>query len=615
MWQTRDFHRLLASIFFLSFWTLTFSGCRQPLGPESSQQTLRQSVAEAIAREIQSAQADSSGPEPTGRTLQTTQPQSTVLDELAGRRDELDAIGPLGPGRVAALDLGPTLTGDVQGRVEITRQRAITSAVERNLGVQETRLQPRIAAEEVLAAEAIFDTVFFTTADLSKIDEPARVPVINGIPLGTPFSASETYRFETGVRKEFSPGTEVFVSTDLTRFRNAAPGISFSPDPAYTGAVNLGVNQPLLRGFGSDVNTATIRISENQERRSTAEYHAELLAIATDAERTYWNLYFAWRELAIREWLLDVGIEVRDTLERRRELDVTSAEYADAVSRVEQRRAAVIRARRLVRRASDALKVQINDPELTVSSEIVLYPIDETIESPISYNLREAILTAIDERPEIRQAALDVDDARIRQQLARNDRLPLLDVSAQMSFFGLDDSPGGAYSEVSDIDFIDYLLGLTFEYPLGNNAADANFRAARLRRSAAALNYLRTVQEVILDVKAALRDVITNYELIQATRAFRVAQAENLRTLQVEEETLAGLTPEFLNLKFQRQETLAEARREEVLALVNFDIAVADLYRAMGIGLTMNKIDIEIIEEAGPVENIDDLRLGDGANR
>ena len=64
---------------------------------------------------------------------------------------------------------------------------------------------------------------------------------------------------------------------------------------------------------------------------------------------------------------------------------------------------------------------------------------------------------------------------------------------------------------------------------------------------------------------------------------------------------MAGLTPEFLNLKFERQETLARARQEEVLALVNYDSAVAALYRAMGTGLSMNRINIEIVDQADPL--------------
>jgi outer membrane protein TolC len=442
--------------------------------------------------------------------------------------------------------------------------------------------------------------VLFGNVDLTKTDEPQFVPLITGFPLGTAFAASETYRFETGVRKQLELGTEFFASTDLTRFRNNAPGITFTPDPAYTGAVRVGVNQPLLRGFGTSVNTATIRIARNQRQRSASQVQSDLQALVADTEGAYWNLVQAWRNLAIAEWLLDVGVAVRETLALRRELDVTSAQYADAVARVEQRRADVIRRQRLVRAASDTLKRTINDPQLTVSSEAVLFPIDETSESPITYNLREAILTALDKRPEIRQAALNIDDAAIRQEVARIDQLPLLDASAQMAWFGLDDDAGSAYSELGEGDFIDYILGLSFEYPLGNRGAEATYRAARLRRSAAAISYLRTAQNVIVEVKSALRNVITNYELIEATRAFRVAQAENLRALLVQEETLVGLTPEFLNLKFQRQETLAEARREEVAALVNFDTALAELYRAMGVGLTMRRIEVELVgaEEA-----------------
>ena len=80
----------------------------------------------------------------------------------------------------------------------------------------------------------------------------------------------------------------------------------------------------------------------------------------------------------------------------------------------------------------------------------------------------------------------------------------------------------------------------------------------------------------------------------RARRSFRVAQAENLRALLVEEETLASLTPEFLNLKFQRQDGLALARLQEIEALVDFDQAVAELYRAMGIGLEMKQIEFQV---------------------
>ena len=109
------------------------------------------------------------------------------------------------------------------------------------------------------------------------------------------------------------------------------------------------------------------------------------------------------------------------------------------------------------------------------------------------------------------------------------------------------------------------------------------------------ITYQQAVQDVVLQVKASLRDVITNYELIQATRSFRIAQAENLRTFLVQEE-LRGLTPERLNLKFQRQETLAAAQQEEIRSLVQYSKSLAALYQAMGVSLAMNHIELEIAD-------------------
>ncbi len=220
-------------------------------------------------------------------------------------------------------------------------------------------------------------------------------------------------------------------------------------------------------------------------------------------------------------------------------------------------------------------------------------------------------MTAVAERPEIEQSILNIDDAAIRQMLADNNRLPLLNLSAQMAYYGLnsfDQSTGAngnlgtSYENLFDGNFIDYLLAMNFEWPIGNRAAEAGYRQSRLARSSSVIAYQRAVQVVVFDVKDALRDCITNYELIEANRSSRIAAAENLRTLHVEEETLAALTPEFLNLKFQRQDRLASAQSNEIQSLVNYNQSVAALYRAMGIGLTMNRIELEVIDDLDPDE-------------
>ena len=246
------------SISFVCGTSVLLAGCRSPLAEPDSDLLLLQHVEQAIARELDSLPDDQTRLEPT-------QPAPQVEEALADRLEELAALGPRLPFDRPQLDLGRDLTGAEQTDVTINLQSAVTTAVRNNLAIQFARLQPAINEADVIAAQAVFDALFVSNVDLTKTDEPTTVPVLRGIRLGTPFSASEQFRFETGVRKRFTSGAEASVFTDLTRFRNLSPGIALSPDPAYTGAIRLGLTQPLLRGFGSEVNTSTIRLAQNAE--------------------------------------------------------------------------------------------------------------------------------------------------------------------------------------------------------------------------------------------------------------------------------------------------------------------------------------------------------------
>lgn len=566
----------LAAILFLA-------GCTSPLERRDYQRQILATQA-AIDREVASLPRTSLTPAAASPDL--------FAGSLQSRRDELEALSPLGR-RDIALDPGLDLTGSATTIVALDLQTAVRTAVKNNLRVQSARLDPAITREQLESAEAIFDAVLFGNATYDKIDEPSTVPILVGTPLASPFSISETTRFETGVRKRFETGGELSLSTDLTRFRNSSPGFTLFPDPAYTSAARLTLTQPLLRGFGDSVNTATIRLTENLHERSILDLERELLQLVADVEQTYWRLAAAERSQRISQWLLSVGVEVRNLLEKRQEFDATPAQFADAVARVEQRKADVIRARREMQAASDALKQLLNDEALAVGGEALLAAADVPFESPMEWNLAETIMSAIRDRPEIEQARLVIDDAAIRQTVADNARLPLLNATGQVAWLGLDNTAGDSYENLADNNFIDYLLGLSFEAPIGNRAAEADYRRARLERSQTIIAFRQAVQSVTLDVKSALRDVITSYELIAASRSFRIAQSENLRALLVEEENLASLTPEFLNLKFTQQESLARAQEQEVQAVAGYNAAIAELNRAMGAGLTQNQIDVE----------------------
>lgn len=566
---------------------LLTAGCAGPLEAPRAQ-SMRDAVSAAAQREID-AVGDSPG---VGRRTITRQPSS--LDFSPERMRELEEMA--GPASYTAVQppVGLDLAGEQSDQVAISLQRAVASAVEHNLAVESARYVPAINEANVVLAEAAFDWVFFSNLNWNNVDEPTFVPIIGGNPVSTGATVNESLFWDTGLRRRLTSGANLSVSQSITYSDDSSPGVTLFPDPGFNTAVNVGLSQPLLRGFGADVNLAQVRLARNTERASVQNLRDTLINTVTQTESAYWDLYRARERLKIAQRLVDRGEGTRKVLEGRLDFDVRPAEFSDAVARVESRKADVIRAQRLLRDASDRLKVLVNDPSIAIGDETLIIPLNSPNGAPVEFGLLDAVLTAVNDRPDVQRAVLSIDDAAIREQVAANARLPLLDLSVRATLQGLTDDLGESYEDVGESRFVNFLVGVAFEQALGNRAGEAAFRGARLARMQSVINYRAAVQNAVFEIKSALRDVVTNYQLIEQTRASRLAAAENLRALLVEEEKLRGLTPDFLNLKLNRQEALANAEIQELNALIDYQLAIARIYDAMGTSLERNQIEFVV---------------------
>ena len=91
-------------------------------------------------------------------TRVTTQPPAEVERELAERREQLDALSPAMPVNRTPFSLGADLTGADQATVAVGLRRAVSTAVQNNLQVQSSRLQPAINREELQSVTFINGT-------------------------------------------------------------------------------------------------------------------------------------------------------------------------------------------------------------------------------------------------------------------------------------------------------------------------------------------------------------------------------------------------------------------------------------------------------------------------
>jgi len=569
---------------------LVASGCTTPEEDRPELQGLRRSMDAAVTREL--AKAPESDP-----LKPVTRPTPEVFAELQERRAQLDSMGPQISKAGAGLELGVDLYGKPYPEVMLSLQDAMRMAVKNNLGVQGSRLQQGVTQAELVAAQAAFDANF--VAGTQGISQNQPTQNFGGF-LPSDFSNQfKQWSFSSGIQSATVTGGTFNVGMEST-YSKLYPENLYSNNPAWINSLQVGLSQPLLRGFGTDVNMSQIRLARNNDRRSLQQLRQSLLNLCRDVEINYWQLVQARQRVVSAQWLVRVGVEVRDVLAKRRAFDTTQAQYADAVAKVEDRKSQVIRAQRDVTAAVDRMKVLLNDPSLPVGDETMIVPTDFMVDQALVFSLRDAISTAVEQSPGITQALLGVDDASIRQVVADNGRLPNLNLNAQMQYNGLESGYGDSWQELAEAGFVNYLVGLSFSQPIGNRAPEANYRRARLQRSQAVLAYRSAVQNAIFYVKDALRGVDAQYRLIEQTRAYRLAQAENLRALLVDEQTIATLTPEFLALKFQRQQELASAQVQEIQSLVDYNGSIAQLWNAMGTGLQMNRVELQVSD---PVES------------
>lgn len=572
------------------FWVipalLGASGCVSTPFEQESEQALRRAVIDSAEREMREAQAS---------------PASVVVsrEDLIGGLGirpefvaELEAMAGAASYDWSTLHLGDDLLHRPAQSVTISLERAIRTAMEHNIAVQFARIGPGVSEAQVQAAEAAFDWAFFSTASLNKVNSPQVASSFQGTVSPVNSSNVETLSNSLGLRRNLVGGGRLTTQLDTSYVDNNTPGQTNTPDPSIPVSFLLQWDQPLLRGAGSEVSHAEIRVARNAERNSVQTVRRDLTRVLTDTEKTYWDLCRSVYDVLIIERLLNRGVEVRRQLEQRLPLDANQAQIADARARVEQRRADLQRARTQVRIVSDRLKTLMNDPQLPVGSEIVLLPADRPTDQPIRFSLLESLRQAVAYRPEVQQAILAIDDASIRQVVARNARLPDLSARLQVRWAALDENLGSASGDLFNGEYVDYLVGLNFEQPLGNRRAEADFRRRRLERSQSILAFRNSVQSAASDVKVALNRVALNYSLTAQTGSSRFAASEILRVLQVEKDFRQGFTVERLDLELNRQESLASAERQEVLAIIEYNQSIADLFQAMGTTLERNKVSL-----------------------
>ncbi|MCA9293548.1 MAG: TolC family protein [Phycisphaerales bacterium] len=533
--------------------------------------------------------------------LQVDSKRWSVVDKLdmAPMQRELEPYEQATTGTDATPQTPPDPFANID-RLPITIEQCRQWAIENNLDLRVSLIDPVIADQSLSEEEAAFESIVFARASRSDSDSPT-ASTLSG-------SQTSNRQFEPGVRVPLRTGGQVELSMPINRFETDN---SFSfLNPSWTSDLQFSISQPLLRGAGRRSSTAGIRIASLGAQATRARTKLEVIRTLADAERSYWDLYAAWTILDVRRQEYELAMEQLERARRRVEAgDAPDVEIIRAQSGLAERLRTIIVAENSVRLNQRNLKRIINVPGLDVGSTTLL--VIESTPDPVPYSINGEAMAdaALAQRMELLELELQLAQDVTTIDLRKNEQLPLFSVDYTYRYNGLGGSFRDAQRSMRSLDFADWTLSARFEAPLGNEAAEARTHQAILRRLQRLGTKAAREQSIREEVFNAVDALDAAWQLILASRQATVLAK---RTLDAETNQFrVGLRTSTDVL--DAATNLADAQSSEAAAIASYQNAQVDLAFATGTLLGAAKVSWTPVDPRSPDDWVGE-RAGSGVD-
>jgi len=504
------------------------------------------------------------------------------------------------------VDLGTT-----QG---LSLTDCVALALKNNTSLQIQRLNPVAATAGVRRAWSQFDPRAVGYVNRFRNVSPATTALTAGsgasINQLTEFFTSELDA-NAGLRKTLLSGGALSLDFNNRRVQSN-PSIATPITPEYITTLGVSLNQPLLRDFGWQYALLIVEIAQNTEQVVYHQYEASIANTIAQVEAAYWNFVLAIEAVQVQEQSLALAQELQRQNEGKFNVGaLPQTAVLEAKSQVASREATLIQARNLAVIARDNLRAIINAPDQNSLALMMIKPIDRPTVTDYPIDLERSLRTALEERPELIAARLNVHGAGLQRKVAENQLLPRLNLAGAVGVNGLSGSPQtvtfgtpptplpvnehlvGSYARALELlpdgRFYNWGVGANLEVPLDNAQAKADYSKANIDFEQSSLSLRQLQETVTLEIKQAVSNLQTDLKSIDATRIARELAEENLRNQKARYDVGLATTKDLLDY----QDQLTQARFREINALTRYNTDLAEMRRVEGSLLSARNVLIE----------------------
>ncbi len=421
---------------------------------------------------------------------------------------------------------------------------------------------------------------------------------------------SNNFNGNVGWTQGFSPGTQLSMTFDNTRLTSNAARYTYNP--ILSSSLGFTITQPLLRGFGIELNRRYIHIAKNNGKIADLVFRQQVIDTVAGIARLYTDLVSLNEDVNVKREALRLAERLYEDNKNKVDqgtlapIEVTRAQAQVAVSRQ-----ALVSSEGLVQQQELIVKTALTRGGLAnpairaahiIATDTVTVPETEPVR-PVEDLTAEAMRN----RPDLAQAGIQVENSQISLKGSLNALRPELDVVGTVQNGGLSGDvnpaaaaltpgaalyPGGygtALGQIFKNNFPTYSIGLQLNLPLRNRVAQADavrdelqVRQSQVRRQ----QFEDQVRLEVADAYVAMQQARAAYE---AAVQSRILQEQSVN---VEQEVFnVGLATNYLVIQYQTY--LAQARSTEVAAKGAYAKAKVALDRATASTLEVNQVSVQ----------------------
>ncbi len=464
----------------------------------------------------------------------------------------------------------PTAIVPAPASAPLTLEDCVQRALEHGFDLEIQRYTPAIAKASVDIARGSF----FPTLSLTGSQSHS-----NTGPIGSaPGTKNDARLFNLGITELFQTGTSVNVSTNFDRSESSPNAFTSFYNPAYTSDITVAVTQPLLRGAGIGVTTATLNRARIGQQRAGFDFKARALNIVQQTEGAYYNLVYAREQLSVYNTSLNLAnrlleeAQAKKTVGTATDIDVLQAQVGVATARSN-----VLSAGKAVKDNSDALLALIGRFELDTPLGAAKFD-DFNGQLPV---IESSYQLAMRNQPDYISAKMQLDQFKLDLSVTKDALKPTLNLNGALGFNGTKGSGSDAFSSATGRDNNTWQVGFTLSYPWGQVSDKARYHQSLATLNQQTLTVRQLEQSILVQVRSAVRAVETNNEKVKiaALAAEFSAKQYDLEAARFS----AGLATSREVL--QTQSDLESARVAELQARITLQNSISALHRLEGSSL------------------------------